>query len=224
MAGIQISEAKAPWIMFERRAVEDRAQSIAQGRYVAKDEDFVLITPHGSKDQVERVVSDWLASNEKEVKAGRLDANWQRKYREAYTNWCEGKEAPLEGTPIINWPVVSPAQVKMLQDLRILTVEVLAQANEETIRRLGMGGRKLVSSAQEFLKQADKAKGSEETVALRQEIEALKQMNATQAEQIATLIQQVGAQQVPVGAPPAEPPSGIGAADLLDPPAALKKL
>ena len=231
MAGIQISEAKAPWIMFERRPVEDRNASIAQGRYVARDEDFVLITPHGSKDQVERVVSEWFENNKREVEAGRLDASWQRKYQEAYKNWCEGKEMPLEGTPIINWPVLSPAQVRMLQDLRILTVEVLAQANEETIRRLGMGGRKLVQSAQEYLKSADKAQTSEAMVAMQLRLEAAEQRNAQLQDQLATVIQQLSASKTTTSVgdafeqQAADTTDKIGASDLLDPPApGLKKL
>lgn len=174
MSGIQIADAKAPFIMFERRAVEDRAASIEQGRYVAKDVDIVLITPHGSKDQFERTADDWLKNMEAQVQQQRLDPNWLRAYKSAYDNWKEGRETPLSGTAISNWPVVSPAQVELLRSLRVLTVEVLANANEELIKRLGMGGRVLVDKARDYLAAAsDKGKVVEEIGDLRGKVEGL---------------------------------------------------
>lgn len=185
MSGIQIADAKAPWIMFERRAVEDRAKCIEEGRYVAKDVDFVLVTPHGSKDQIEREVKDWFENMDQQVREQRLDPAWLSAYKQAYSAWKEGKEVPLEGTPIINWPMVSPAQVRMLQDMHILTVEVLANATEEAIKRLGMGGRSLVEKAKEFLKQyKEGGKTTEEIVALRAKAEGLETIIKDQAEKI----------------------------------------
>jgi hypothetical protein len=186
--GLQIAEAKAPWVMFERRAVEDRAESIKQGRYVAKDVDFVLITPHGSKDQIERVADEWLGSMDREVKSGRLPEEWARRYRTAYESWKEGKGIPLDGTPIVNWPVVSPAQVAMLQGLKILTVESLASANEQLMGRLGMGGRALVEKAKDFLRASDgPGKIAQEMEALRQRVTAAEAQNKTTREQLTAL-------------------------------------
>lgn len=174
MSGIQIADAKAPFIMFERRAVEDRAESIAQGRYMAKDVDFVLITPHGSRDQIERVVDDWLQNMETQAKEGRLDPSWYKGYKAAYADWKDGRETPLTGTAINNWPVLSPSQVEMLRGLKVLTVEVLASANEELIKRMGMGGRVLVDKAKDFLATAsDKGKVVEEIGDLRGKVESL---------------------------------------------------
>lgn len=188
MQGIQISDAKAPWVMFDRRAVEDRDASIKEGRYVAKDVDFVLITPHGSKDQIERVVSEWFEHLEQQVREGRFERHWLIEFKRSYADWVDGKGIPLQGTPIVNWPVVSPAQVQMLQHLKILTVEVLAQANEETIARLGMGGRNLVDKAREFLKQIEGGKSTEEVVALREQVAGLKAVAEKQQEQIQALL------------------------------------
>lgn len=231
MSGIQIADAKAPFIMFERRAVEDRAASIEQGRYVARDVDIVLITPHGSKDQFERVADDWISNMEAQVQQGRLDQNWLRAYKQAYANWKEGRETPLEGTSIANWPVVSPAQVELLRSLRVLTVEVLANANEELIKRLGMGGRTLVDKARDYLAVAqDKGKVVEEVGNLRGKVEGLQKT----VEQLAATNEQLMAELrtyragVPGAQPAAQPASsgpGIGASDLIDdePPAQPKR-
>lgn len=211
MAGIQIADAKAPWIMFERRAVEDRNESIAQGHFVAKDVDFVLVTPHGSKDQIEREVQDWFTNMEQQVREQRLDPSWLSAYKQAYKNWLEGKETPVEGTSILNWPLISPAQVKLLQDLHILTVESLAEANEEAIRRMGMGSRVLVQKAQEYLKQAkDHGKSVEEVVDLRGRVQSLEQTVKDQADLIRMLRAQLPDNPGQVAAPPATPFSGTG--------------
>jgi hypothetical protein len=211
MPGVQIADAKAPFIMFERRPVEDREASITAGRYVAKDVDFVLITPHGSKDQIERVVSEWFEYLESQVREGRFDATWLKGYRRAFDDWREGKEVPLEGTPVINWPIVSPAQVKMLQDLHILTVEVLAGSNEEVIRRLGMGGRSLVQKAKDFLAASNgPGKVAEELNALKARLEAQDAQLKDLAEANAALRAKAGASS------PATPTLGLTSDDILD--------
>lgn len=224
MAGIQIADARAPWINFEARGVEDREESIKQGRYVAKNVDFVLVTPHGSRDRIEREVNDWLSNMAQQVAEGRLPDEWLTAYRRAYKHWKEGQEIPLEGTPIANWPILSPAQVKMLQDLHILTVEVLAEANEETIRRLGMGGRNLVDKAKAWVQQATgPGKVVEDMAALKRQNEALEaRLNALE-EQNTQLKAQAAAVQANSGAPAASALS-IGAADILDPQPKAKRL
>jgi hypothetical protein len=213
--GIQIAESKAPWIAFVTRAVEDRAASIAAGRYVAKDQDYVLITPHGSKDRIEQIAGEWLDTMDQEVRNKRLPEEWAKSYRRAYASWKEGNGIPLEGTPIINWPVVSPAQIELLKSLKVLTVEVLAGANEELIRRLGMGGRALVDKAKDFLQAADgPGKLAQEMEALRQMVVGLKARTETLEEQNQALRQQVrSGQQV------GEPQEAFSASDILDEPA-----
>jgi hypothetical protein len=73
---IGIQEAKAPWVQFERRAVEDRNASIEAGHYVAKDVDFVMITPYGSKDMIDRVAAEWFEAMAKEVEQQRYPQEW----------------------------------------------------------------------------------------------------------------------------------------------------
>jgi hypothetical protein len=228
MQGIQIQEAKAPWVMFETRGEEDREASLREGRYVAKDVDYVLITPHGSRDQIERVATEWFDHLQTEVGQGRFEAAWLRAYKNAYENWKEGRELPQSGTPILNWPVLSPSQVRMLQDLRILTLEVLAAANEETIRRLGMGGRNLVQKAKDFLAQAEgPGKITQEMSFLRTQNEELMKTVQNLNDTVQALRAQIGTKDASSGEQPLEQGSnGIGANDLLDAPAKapLKKL
>lgn len=227
MSGVQIAAAKAPWVMFERRAEEDRSASIEAGRYVARDVDYVLITPHGSRDQIERVVSEWFDYLKQQVAEQRFEADWLAAYRRAYDAWKEGKEIPVEGTPVINWPVASPAQVRMLQDLRILTVEVLAEANSELIARLGMGGLSLVEKAKAFVSQANgPGKLAEQIADLKTRTEAAERINADLIEKNKVLARQLEAMAAGKGNPPAHldvtqaphtggEASGISSNDLL---------
>lgn len=222
MAGIQIAEARAPWVMFETRAVEDRAASIESGMYKAKDVDFALITPHGSRDQIDREVAEWFEYLAQEVKSERFPAAWLKAYRAAYAEWKEGRSTPLDGTPVANWPVLSPAQVKLLQDLKILTVEVLANANEETMRRLGMGAVSLVAKAKEWVAQSVTGRNVEQTVALQQQVTDLQAIISNQSEQINNLLARLP--ELPVQGTPDPNAKGITSADLLDADDTRKKL
>jgi hypothetical protein len=159
---------RPPYVQFEVRAEEDREASVAAGHFVAKDVVYALITPAGSKDVVERVAEDWLAQLAEQVKAGRSDPLWLRHYTETYKMWKEGQEVPTAGTPLKNWPGVSPAQFKALQHANLRTVEDVAAMNEEAITRVGMGGRALKDRAAAFLEAASgPGKVGEEVAALR---------------------------------------------------------
>lgn len=173
---VAIADARPPYVEFRQVAVENRDASVEAGAKVYNDEDFAFITPIGSKDRMERKVSDWFAHLEVEVEGGRFAPEWLRQYKGAYAAWKEGLEPPLDGTPIRQWSVLSPAQVKSLLELRVLTVEDLAQANEETIRRLGMGGRDLKNKAVTWLESAQNVGSvAERCVALTEENRVLRE-------------------------------------------------
>ena len=53
-------EERKPYVRFERMSVEDAAATLAAGRYVAKDVDYVLITPPYSKDVFKQKVKNWF--------------------------------------------------------------------------------------------------------------------------------------------------------------------
>ena len=172
---VAVAEERPPYVTFELRAVEDRAKSIESGAYAVKDVAFAIITPQGSKDCIERVAEDWFKQLEGQVSQGRFPRAWYDAFRGAFKSWQEGTEPVLNGTDVRNWPAVSPAQVKQLQELRIRTVEDLAGANEETIHRLGMGGRALKQKAQAWLDSAQNTgKQAEAFAALQAENTDLK--------------------------------------------------
>ena len=189
-----LMEARPPYVTFELRAEEDRTASIAQGKYVARDIPFALITPQGSKDRLERNAEEWLTHISEEARNGRFPQEWADHYHKAFAAWQNGQDLPTLGSPIANWPVPTPAQVRMLLDINIRTVEELAQANEEALGHLGMGGRALKQRAIDFLAQSgDAGKAAAEMEVLRTAHAEVTKQNAEMKEQLAALTAQVAA-------------------------------
>lgn len=191
---VAIAEDRPPYVTFEVRAEEDRNASIEAGHYIARDVDFAIITPIGSKDRIERPVADWFSKLTGDVSDGRFKPEWLSAYRSIYKDWKEGTESPLTGADIKNWPVASPAQIKNLIELNVRTVEDMALANEEVINRIGMGGRGLKQKAMDWLSSASTSgKTSEELSALRTANEGLKARNDALEAQMKELSAQVKA-------------------------------
>ena len=196
-----IAEARPPYVTFEVRAVEDRAATIATGHYVAKDVHFVCITPQGSRDRIERIASEWFEHLESQVREGRLPDSWLSHFRAAYKAFCDGCEAPVSGTAVTNWTSASPAQIKQLISAGVRTVEDLAAANEESLRRIGMGGRALKQRAVDWLTAAaGTGKLVEEMTVLRAANFDLTEQNAALASRVDELARQVAAMSRPAKA------------------------
>lgn len=191
---MQAAEARPPFVSFELKAEEDRAASIEAGYYKTKEVAYALITPQGSKDRIERVATEWLANLAQMVQEERFPREWLRHFQESFRAWNEGKELPLNGTPILTWPVLSPGQVKSILEVNVKTVEDLAVANEETIMRLGMGGRALKEKAVSWLAAAaGPGKTTEAMAAMKAELSDAKSRNETLEKQVKELAAKVAA-------------------------------
>jgi hypothetical protein len=151
---MEIREQRPSYVVFERKQVEDRDASLREGRYIARDEDYAIITPIGSKDRIPREVKSWFAALEQQAREERIPRAWVDQYRQAYEAWRRGEEIPLNGTPIKGWAVLSPAQQANVLSANVRTVEDLAQANDEARKRIGMGANELVDKAIAWLKSA----------------------------------------------------------------------
>lgn len=105
------------------------------------------------------------------------------RFASQYDAWKKGLEAPPSGQPLKTWPGISPAEVNVLAQADIHTVEVLAEAPESVV---GSDGpyRALQEAAQRYLELARssapmqalqaKAEASErEVVVLRERLAAL---------------------------------------------------
>ncbi len=175
---IGIAEDLPPYVVFETRAEEDRQASIESGKQVYKDVDFAIITPRGSKDRIERVVSEWLAHIERESRQDRFDPRWVAGYKANYQLWKDGQEVPPTGTPLKTWPGISPAQLKNFNNFNVRSVEDVASANEETLARMGQGARDLQKRAKDYLKTSESVgKVAEQFSALKADNDRLASRN-----------------------------------------------
>lgn len=169
---LERDENRPAYVRFERRAVTDSERTLSEGHHVSKDEDYALITPPYSKDVVEKRVAAWFQTVEQNVRAGRVPERHYEQWKESYKRWQDGQEPPLDGTSVNDWSSISPSQRKNLISAGCRTVEDLAQANDEAMRRLGMGAQDLKNKAKAWL-QASKDHGP-----LTMEIASLKNENA----------------------------------------------
>lgn len=187
-----------PFVRFESKS-QERRDANGNAFFVAVD--FVIITPVGTKDEHEKPVEDWFKYLAQLERMDRWPKKWTISYREAYEAWKKGEELPREGTPIANWPVATKAQVEILKAVRVYTVEDMAAANEETMTRIGMGGRSLKQMAQNWLV------AQNDTAPLIARIEALEQANRQLQ---ASLADKSEALARVAGAPHEMPPAPVG--------------
>lgn len=208
-------EERPPFVTFHRHAEEDRQASIEAGHYVAKDVLYAHVTPAGSKDKIEREVTSWFANLEREVRAGRFPEQWLQHYKQSFESFKLGEELPMTGSPLSDWPPISPAHLANCKQYHILTVEDLAAANEEALSRIGMGARALKQRAIAWL-EASKTTGqsSEKIAALQVENTTLKtqlEESAQKTNELASQLEKVITRLAELeAAAPAAPP-GKGA-------------
>lgn len=189
------------YVSFELRPEEDRNASIEAGQPVFKDVEYAVITMPGGSLVVDKqitpaLLTEWKHGTDRKPASPFAVA--------AYQAWKEGREAPVNGTALSNWPGVTPAQLKMCLNAEVRTVEDLAQADEDILRRLGMGSRVLKDKARAYLDSAVKNKGSEEIASLKEKLDQLSALVETQAEQIAAFEAERGETKRKPGRPPRE--------------------
>lgn len=141
-----------PHVEFELRSIEDRDASIQAGVKIMKDQEVMIIYPRGGKDTVEKVIP---TAPEKGKMPNPEYQEFSARFGRQYQAWKEGLEIPVEGTDLRNFPLMTPAQIQNCRTYHIMTVEQLAEANEQTISNIGMGGRALKMSAQRWLEFGD---------------------------------------------------------------------
>lgn len=197
-------QGNPPRAIFETRAIENRPESEAEGQVIYRDVDYVTLRQLGSKESVEREAVPWLESL-------KSNTGWSREWidtvKRQYAAFKEGKEFRPDGTDVKLWPTATKAEVQMLLNLNIRTVEELASANEETVQRLSMGGRALKMRAQAWI---DSAKNTgiaaQELTVLRSRVEEqdaliveMRANAALQAKQMEKILAKFATEEDPFG-------------------------
>lgn len=192
MSLLNNENARPPYVRFTLKAVEDRNATIESGMYMTKDVEYALISPIGSKDCIEVEASSYIKRLAEDVRGGRFKQEWLTDIKSSYAAWKEGLEIPENGTSLLNWPLLSPSQRNLLIGIHVRTVEDLASATEETITRIGMGGRALKEKAKEWLRAATEGgKQASEITALKLQLDSEREKNKQLAEALQNLQAQV---------------------------------
>jgi len=105
--------------------------------------DFCEVVKRGSTLTVSNKIDQWKRG-EKTI--------WQTIEPE-YLRWKKGEtETPADGTPLAAWPAItSKGMIDHLRNLKILTVEHLADMTSSDAERIGMGARRLIDLARAFV-------------------------------------------------------------------------
>jgi len=150
---MELMKNMPPLVKFEERTFEDRDATIKAGEFVGITKDIIKISPIGSKDEIERIYPEWLRATREAADQYRFPVPWIKHIEAQYAAWKNGTPAPSLGTSIKSWKHATPYLLKMMQAINISTIEELAEANEETLQRLGMGARKFQHKAKLFMEQ-----------------------------------------------------------------------
>lgn len=171
-----IDDNRPPYVVFERRPVEDRNASIAAGHFVSKEVDFAIITRPGSHDSLEKEAKIWLSEIREKARKneGGVPSTWPIAFDAAYKAFLEGEELPVSGTPIKGWPVLSPSAQKDIIASGIRTVEDLAEIPESSLSGIGTGSVLYKQKARAWLEAAKgPGKTTEQLVAQQKQLDEL---------------------------------------------------
>lgn len=124
-------------------------------------------------------------------------ARWNA-IRPAYEAWKQGREVPLDGTPLAVWNGVSTEQAEIFRMKGVRTVESIAALTDTHKQSMGIPGlHEIVENAKRFLTAQDKGAVARALAQKDAEVESLKA-------QIAELVEMVKEKVAPAD-PAAEP-------------------
>ena len=108
----------------------------------------------------------WFAKLDEKLRNGQISQGYRDHCRKAFAQWKEHGDVPLEGSPVVEWNQISPAQQQTLVNLGFKTIESVAKMTEEALTAFGMGGRDVKKKAENWLKADDRAAASAQIVRL----------------------------------------------------------
>lgn len=147
-------------VKFEKRPVENKTRTLAEGRPIFEEVDFITIEQPGNKDEV------------RDHKVRQSDINRFPEHWKRYKARTDNEEA-LTGTPLSEWPQISRSQVEELTFYHVRTVEQLAAVTDANLQNM-MGGVVMKQKARAFLEQAtSNDELSKQLAAQKKQIDAL---------------------------------------------------
>lgn len=146
---------------FFLKSVIDNDKTREEGSNVWMDAEYVEILMPNSRDT-------WV---------GPVDQKHMDRWPKHYEAFKNGREAPVDGTPLDVWPAITPAVVENLKRANVKTVEALARMPETNVQRFGPDMLQLIHKARTYIENrddtAEASKLVEENKDLRRQLEDL---------------------------------------------------
>lgn len=134
-----MSDNKNVYASFFTEAVEMPFKSKEAGRPIFEDREFVRILIGGdAKSEIVRVVED---------EDRKRFSNEYRRFKDTDA----GEDGQLSGTPLAQWPIMRPAQIRELAAQNVKTVEQLAEVPDSSLQNFGIGSLDLRNKARAYL-------------------------------------------------------------------------
>lgn len=153
-------------VTFYKRSVKQEDDSIAAGRPIFKEFDFVRICVPG--DNLTEI--DTYANESHKQRFPRQWAHYQNQV---------GSQEQIIGTPVEQWTLISRSQAEELKGIKFRTVEDIANCSDQQLQRIGMIAGMSPHSFREKAKAfLNLANDSAEVAQREQELQALKEENA----------------------------------------------
>jgi hypothetical protein len=170
--------------IFKEIAVKDEVASLAAGRPVFIDEEIVELHYPGSKNWSAHPAtsfSNWVVDP---MTGDQVKVTYAERFRRQYQQFKAHATQTKVGTPLQYVPFLTEARRAELRAQNIYTVEALAHVDGQELKNLGQGGRDMKNAAMEYIATTQTGAVSAQVQA---ELEALRAMNATMAEDLAAL-------------------------------------
>ncbi len=153
-------------VRFYKRPVQQEQETLAEGRPIYKEFDFVHICVAG--DTLTEIDTYVLNSHKT-----RFPIQWAN-----YQNRIGRDDQEVVGTPLSEWPLISKSQAEELRALKFHTVEAIASASDLQLQRMGMAAGQSPYSFRDKAKSfLNLAKKSSENDQREQELESLRKEN-----------------------------------------------
>ena len=142
---MEVMKERPPYVSFEVKLSKIGKPASKPATTSPKDVVYAIVTPVGSKDRIPRVASEWLAMLAEQVQQQRFPGEWLNAFH-GLQGLLRRSRSPAERYRVARLACDQPGTTCCkLFNFSVRTVEDLAVANEETLSRLGMGGRALGS-------------------------------------------------------------------------------
>jgi hypothetical protein len=127
------------FVQFYMEAIKNEEESLAQGRPIFNDREFIKIIPVGDRNTVicEPVTEEH-----------------RHRFANQYAAFKNQQIQPQSGTPLEEWAPLTKSQVMTMKAVNVHTVEQLAAVSDGNLTNLGMGARELREKAIVYIETA----------------------------------------------------------------------